>query len=180
MSSAVSRALGEKVDTQAVGTGGVDAPAFKLYLPRADETMPAATVLPNQHTVPAGTETVLLVEDEAAVRKLLRRVLQSCGYTILEARDRQEASAIAQQHSGWIDLLVTYLMMPKMSGRELAERLAQIRPEMRILLVSGYTDEMVIRQGVLQASVTFLQKPFTPISLARKIREVLDAEASHH
>jgi two-component system, cell cycle sensor histidine kinase and response regulator CckA len=153
---------------------------FKLYLPRADESMPAATVLPSRRTIPAGTETVLVVEDEAAVRNLLRRVLQSCGYTILEAQDGKEALEIAQRHAGRIDLLVTDLVMPKMSGRELAERLTQARPGMRTLMMSGYSNDVVIRQGALQASVAFLQKPFSPIDLARKVREILDAEARRH
>jgi PAS domain S-box-containing protein len=149
---------------------------FKLYLPRSDEGMPAATAMPKQLIVPAGTETVLVVEDEAAVRNLLRRVLQSRGYTILEARDGQEAIEVAQQHLGPIDLLITDLVMPRMGGRELAERLAQIRPGMRTLLISGYSDKMAIDHGMLQASVVFVQKPFGPIDLVRKVREVLDAE----
>jgi PAS domain S-box-containing protein len=153
---------------------------FKLYLPRADEGIPAATALPKQLTVPTGTETVLVVEDEAAVRNLLRRVLQSRGYTILEARDGLEAIEVALQYSGRIDLLITDLVMPRVSGRELAERLAQVRPEIRILLMSGYSDEVVMRQGTLQASFAFVQKPFSPTNLARKVREVLDAEARRH
>jgi PAS domain S-box-containing protein len=153
---------------------------FKLYLPRADESMPAATVLPSRLSIPAGSETVLVVEDEAAVRNLLRRVLQSCGYTILEAQDGKVALEIAQRHAGRIDLLVTDLVMPKMSGRELVERLTQARPGMRTLMMSGYSNDVVIRQGALQASVAFLQKPFSPIDLARKVREILDAEARRH
>jgi PAS domain S-box-containing protein len=150
--------------------------SLKLYLPRADEGMPVATAIPKQLTIPVGTETVLVVEDEAAVRNLLRRVLQSRGYTILEARDGQEAIEVAQQHLGRIDLLITDLVMPRMSGRELIERLVQVRPEIRILLMSGYSDKMAVDQGMLQASLTFVQKPFGPIDLVRKVREVLDAE----
>jgi CheY-like chemotaxis protein len=153
---------------------------FKLYLPRADASMPAATTLPNQLTIPAGMETVLVVEDEADVRNLLRRVLQARGYTILEARDGLEAIEVALQYSGRIDLLITDLVMPRMSGRELAASLAQARPEMRILLMSGYSDEVMMRQGMLQATFAFVQKPFSPINLARKVREVLDAEARRH
>jgi PAS domain S-box-containing protein len=150
---------------------------FKLYLPRADEGLPAAAALANQLAAPAGTETILVVEDAADVRNLLRRVLQSHGYTILEARDGLEAIEVALQHSGRIDLLITDLVMPKMSGRELAERLALVRPDMRILLMSGYSDKAVTRQGMLPTSFAFVQKPFSPPHLARKVREILDAEA---
>jgi CheY-like chemotaxis protein len=152
---------------------------FKLYLPRADEVMPVATVLPEQFTPLVGTETILVVEDEATIRNLLRRVLQSRGYTILEARDGQEALEVAQQHVGRIDLLITDLVMPRMSGRELARRLAQLQPEVRILLISGYSDKAALDQEMLQASAVFLQKPFSPADLVRKVREVLNAEARH-
>jgi PAS domain S-box-containing protein len=148
---------------------------FKVYLPRAEQTTPSAKAPPDLLKVPGGTETVLLVEDEDAVRTLSRLVLQSSGYTVLEARDGQEAVWVAQQHQGPIHILVTDLVMPRMSGRQLADLLTQARPHVRTLFMSGYTDEAVLRHGVLEASVAFLQKPFSPIGLARRVREVLDA-----
>ena len=148
----------------------------KVYVPRAEETTIAAKPSPEGLTIPRGTETVLLVEDEDAVRTLSRIVLQSSGYRVLEARDGQEAVWVAQQHPGPIDILVTDLVMPRMSGRQLADLLAQARPHTRVLFMSGYTDEAVTRHGVLEAGAAFLQKPFSPIGLARKVREVLDAE----
>jgi PAS domain S-box-containing protein len=151
---------------------------FKVYLPRAEETIPFAKPSPNLLKLPQGNETILLVEDEDAVRTLSRQVLQSNGYTVLEARDGQEAIWVAQQHQGSIHLLVTDVVMPRMSGRQLADLLAQARPYLRILFMSGYTDEAVLRHGVLEASVAFLQKPFNPIELVRKVREVLDEEKS--
>jgi CheY-like chemotaxis protein len=119
----------------------------------------------------------LLVEDEDGVRALGKVVLQSGGYTVLEARNGQEAIRVAQEHSGQIDVLVTDMVMPRMSGRQLVNLLAPTRPQMRILFVSGYTDEVVLRHDLLGTGVAFLEKPFTPIGLARKVREVLDAKA---
>jgi PAS domain S-box-containing protein len=151
---------------------------FRVYLPRAVETNPSPKSSGEIPTIPRGHETVLLVEDEEAVRNLSRIVLQACGYTVLEARDGQEGISIAQQHQGTIDLLLTDLVMPRMSGHQLADLLVQTRPHMRILFMSGYNDEAIRRHGQDQTAVALLEKPFAPISLARKIREVLDAEAS--
>jgi PAS domain S-box-containing protein len=148
---------------------------FKVYLPRAQETTPAPGSSPDPLEIPQGTETVLLVEDEEAVRTLTRLVLQSSGYTVLEAWDGQDAVQVAQQYPGPIHLLVTDLVMPRMSGRQLAGLLTPSRPRLRILFMSGYTDEALLRRGVLEAGVGFLQKPFNPSGLARKVREVLDA-----
>ena len=117
---------------------------------------------------------MLLVEDEDGVRGLARHVLQGCGYTILEARDGAEALRVAGQH-GRIDLLVSDVVLPRTGGRELAERLAALQPGVRVLFLSGYTEDAVVRHGILEAQVAFLQKPFTPASLAAKVREVLDA-----
>jgi PAS domain S-box-containing protein len=148
---------------------------FKVYLPRAAETAPSMRSSPGLLKVPKGTETVLLVEDEDAVRTLARLVLQSSGYTVLEARDGQEGLGVAQQHPGTIQLLVTDLVMPRMSGRQLADLLTDTRPSLQVLFLSGYTDEAVLRHGGTDAGVALLQKPFSPIGLARKVREVLDA-----
>jgi PAS domain S-box-containing protein len=150
---------------------------FEIYLPRAAETSPTSKSSPDMLMAPKGTETVLLVEDEDSLRNLSRLILQASGYKVLEARDGQEAVWVAQQHPEPVHLLVTDVVMPRMSGRHLADLLAQARPELRILFMSGYTDEAVLRHGVLEAGVAFLQKPFTPIGLARKVREVLDAKA---
>ena len=146
----------------------------KIYLPRvpgvAEGPVPAAE--PQQ--VRGGDETVLLVEDAAPVRTLARRSLEACGYRVLEAADGPSALLLSTRHRAGIDILVTDVVMPGMSGRELAERLAPERPSMKVLYTSGYTDDAMVRQGVLSAGVAFLQKPFVPDTLARKVREVLD------
>jgi two-component system, cell cycle sensor histidine kinase and response regulator CckA len=147
---------------------------FKVYLPVAEELIPSTKSDSDTLKISKGTETVLLVEDEDAVRSLSRLILQSSGYTVLEARNGQEAMWVAQQHQGTIHILVTDLVMPRMNGRQLADLLGQIRPQMKILFMSGYTDEAVLRHGVSESTVAFLQKPFSPIGLARKVREVLD------
>jgi PAS domain S-box-containing protein len=149
---------------------------FKVYLPRAEATGPLAKSSPNVLEAPRGSETVLLVEDEDSVRTLSRLVLQSSGYTVLEARDGQEGAVVAQQHPGPIHVLVTDLVMPRMSGRQLADVVSQARPGVRVLFLSGYTDEAMAQRGAIEAGLAFLQKPFSPISLVRKVREVLDAE----
>jgi CheY-like chemotaxis protein len=146
---------------------------FKIYLPEAEEA-PAAGAPGPAAVVPCGPETLLLAEDEDAVRALARRVLQRQGYTVLEARDGAEALRVAAQHPGPIHLLVTDVVMPHLGGRELADRLGPLCPQTKVLFVSGYTDDAVVRHGVQQAEVAFLQKPFTPLALAQKVREVLD------
>jgi CheY-like chemotaxis protein len=150
----------------------------KVYLPR----MPGAAEAPFPGPAPVvtavrgGTETVLLVEDATPVRTLARRGLEGHGYRVLDASDGPAALELSARHQGRIDLLVTDVVMPGMSGRELAERLAPQRPTMKVLYTSGYTDDAMVRQGVLTAGVAFLQKPFVPDSLARKVREVLDRD----
>jgi PAS domain S-box-containing protein len=148
--------------------------AFKVYLPATAERPPAGKSAPGLHAVPRGSETVLLVEDEDALRALAGNVLRSYGYTVLEAGDGREAVRVATEHPGPIDLLVSDVVMPHLGGRQLAERLAAVRPGVRVLFVSGYTDDAVVRHGVLEAEFAFLQKPFTPTALAQKVREVLD------
>jgi PAS domain S-box-containing protein len=147
---------------------------FHVYLPRTTETATAVKSPPDILNIPKGAETVLLVEDEEAVRTISKVVLQSSGYSVLEARDGQEAVWVAQQHQGPIHILVTDVVMPRMSGRQLASMLSQTRPQMRVLFMSGYANE----GGSSLANVGFLQKPFLPISLSRKVREVLDAKES--
>jgi len=148
--------------------------SFKIYLPRIDAPVEGVKTA-GSVSVPRGTETVLLVEDAAAVRAVAKQVLERQGYTVLEAPDGDVALHVAQKHRGPIHLLLTDVVMPVLSGRPLAEQLARVRPDMKVLYASGYTDDSVVRHGILEAGTAYLQKPFTPDSLARKVREVLDA-----
>jgi len=147
---------------------------FKIYLPAVKGAPHAA----KESAVPAGgSETVLLVEDDAGLRGLARMVLEAQGgYKVLESPGGKEARLFAGQHKGPIHLLLTDVVMPGMSGRELSEELATLRPEMKILYMSGYTDDTVVRHGVLEEGMAFLQKPFTAESLLRKVRELLDTQ----
>ncbi len=146
--------------------------SFKIYLPRADEPVsPAAAAAPQ---VVGGSETVLVVEDVAAVRAVTRQMLERHGYRVLEASNGATALSLAQQHQSAIHLLVTDVVMPEVSGRELADQLVQLRPDMKVLFMSGYTDDAIVRHGILQEGIAYLQKPFTPDTLARKVRVVLD------
>lgn len=121
------------------------------------------------------TETVLVVEDEVGVRSLVRQVLAQSGYQVIEASRGEEAIALSQSLKRPIHLLVTDVIMPQMSGRELATRLAEIHPNIKVLFMSGYTSEGIVHNGVLERDTAFLQKPFTPTALARKVGEVLEA-----
>ena len=146
--------------------------SFKIYLPRVDEPVsPAGAPAPQ---VVGGSETVLVVEDVAAVRAVTRQMLERQGYCVLEAANGATALSLARQHQSAIHLLVTDVVMPEVSGRELADQLVQLRPDMRVLFMSGYTDDAVVRHGILQEGIAYLQKPFTPDTLARKVRAVLD------
>jgi two-component system cell cycle sensor histidine kinase/response regulator CckA len=147
---------------------------FKIYLPARGIDAAGTLASQTQPAMPRGHETILLVEDEDMVRDLVRTVLQGSGYTILEARQGGEALSLAGQHQGAIDLLVTDLVMPHMSGRELAERLKALRLDLKVLFMSGYTDDVVVRHGLVAADVEFLPKPFSPGVLASKVRKTLD------
>jgi CheY-like chemotaxis protein len=148
--------------------------SFKIYLPRI--ATPAGRVSgPHQGGLSRGTETVLVVEDEPAVLTLSRRALEAQGYVVLAASDAPAALRVVERHGGTIHLLVTDVVMPGLSGRELADRLAAQRPGIRVLYMSGYPGDDVVRHGTLPGGSAFLQKPFSPDSLARKVREVLDA-----
>jgi PAS domain S-box-containing protein len=150
---------------------------FRLYLPRAEGPAAAGRPHPGVPAARRGSETVLLAEDEAAVRTLGRHALRAAGYTVLEAAGGAEALRLAGGYLRPIHLLVTDLVMPGVGGRELAVRLAAVHPEARVLYVSGYTDDAVVRHGVREGQAPFLPKPFTPADLARKVREVLDGPA---
>src|SRR6266850_1965707 len=148
--------------------------SFKIYLPRIDAPVEGVKTA-GSVSVPRGTETVLLVEDAAAVRAVAKQVLERQGYTVLQAPDGELALHVAHKHRGPIHLLLTDVVMPVLGGRRLAEQLALVRPDMKVLYASGYTDDSIVRHGILEAGIAYLQKPFTPDSLARKVREVLDA-----
>jgi two-component system, cell cycle sensor histidine kinase and response regulator CckA len=147
---------------------------FKIYLPQSHgEVAPAAPPEPLA-LVPAREQTILLVEDNAAVRALMRRILEQSGYTILEAASGAEAIAAAENHDGPIHLLLTDMVMPEMSGQVLAQRLERLRPTIRVLYASGYTENAIVHHGTLAGAAIFLQKPFTTSELIHKVREVLE------
>jgi PAS domain S-box-containing protein len=147
---------------------------FNIYLPRAEASArPVARQEPTQG-IPSGGETILLVEDNDEVRDLAQRVLKRQGYTLLQARNGQEALQLAASHPGPIHLLLTDVIMPGISGVTLAEQLAHTRSDSKVLFMSGYTDEKIEHHGVLEPGVAFLQKPFSPMELARRVRVVLD------
>jgi len=148
---------------------------FKIYLPRVDTPVGGEPEPPVTVESLRGTETVLIAEDSDAVRKVARAVLERHGYTVLDASNGPAALEVAIWHSAPIHLLLTDVIMPEMSGRELADRLTELRPDVRVLYFSGYTDDAIVRHGVLEEGIAYLEKPFTPDKLAHKVREVLDA-----
>jgi two-component system cell cycle sensor histidine kinase/response regulator CckA len=150
--------------------------SFKVYFPRFDADSKEPAILAPDDTPPGGTETVLLVEDQAAVRAIAREMLEKRGYRVLEASDGAGALAIATNQKERIDLLVTDVVMPGLTGRELADRFRQVRPECKVLFVSGYTGDAILHHGVLERGMQFLQKPFTSDALLRKVREAIESE----
>jgi two-component system cell cycle sensor histidine kinase/response regulator CckA len=147
---------------------------FRLYFPQADRTAVAhSSSLPPDRRKMRGSETILLVEDEECVRTLARTILTKYGYKVLEAPGGGEALLLCELHSTRIDLLLTDMVMPRMSGRQLAERLVALRPELKVLYMSGYTDDAIVRHGIQDSTIAFIQKPITPETLARKVRETL-------
>ena len=148
---------------------------FRIYLPRAAGAAVPSGLGERPAQSPRGTETILLVEDEPGVRRLSRTILEAQGYSVLEAASGDEALKVARSHTGVIHLVATDVIMPGMSGRVLWDRLRVLRPDARVLFMSGYTDDAIARHGVLERGIAFLQKPFTPQRLAEKVREVLDA-----
>jgi PAS domain S-box-containing protein len=147
---------------------------FRIYLPRLEATQSSGTLGDASGAALDGSETVLLVEDDASVCELVRAVLTSHGYTVLSARRPQEAEILCERNRERIELMLADVVMPEMSGAELAKRLMPENPRMKVLFMSGYIDDSVIRQGIQGKEAAFLQKPFSPQSLARKVREVLD------
>ncbi|MGQ9645605.1 MAG: PAS domain S-box protein [Thermodesulfobacteriota bacterium] len=149
---------------------------FKIYLPRTDDSLEDANAEEDRRAeMHRGFETILEVEDEIEVRKLVAQVLTNQGYTVLEASDGKEALKVVRENAGKkIDLLLTDVVMPGMSGRELAEALGLRHPKMKVLYMSGYTDDAIVHHGVLEEGINYIQKPFTLDALARKVREVLD------
>jgi CheY-like chemotaxis protein len=157
-----------------------------VYLPRVAAVTPSAEPRPAAATgpgprpraearlTPGRGETILLVEDAQRVRAVVKEILEMSGYVVLEARHGADALEVSGRHGGTIHLLVTDVVMPQMSGRELAQRLATLRPQLKVLYMSGYTDDAIVRHGVLASGIAFLSKPFTPDALALKVREVLD------
>jgi CheY-like chemotaxis protein len=149
---------------------------FSVYLPRVQEEAEAgSSEKPADRRPVTGTETVLLVEDEGAVRVLVRRVLDRNGYRVLEASSGPDALRLLESNSEPVHMLLTDVVMPGMSGRELADRLAPEYPQMKILYMSGYTDEAIVHHGVLDQGIALIEKPFTPEVLLRQVREILDA-----
>ncbi len=146
---------------------------FKIYFPCVSSGIEIATASMEPEKASCGSQTILIVEDEAALLQVTHRSLETVGYAILPARSPAEAIQISESHPGPIHLMVTDVVMPGMSGAQLAIHLAALRPEMKVLYVSGYTDDTIVRHGVLEPGLAFLQKPFSPKTLARKVGEVL-------
>jgi two-component system cell cycle sensor histidine kinase/response regulator CckA len=164
--------------TQWGGHFGVDTElgkgtSFKVYLPTVACSQPSGDSGHGTKIAPHGKETILLVEDEDAVRRITKLALQSLDYTVLEAANGAEAFRLCERHKGSIDMLITDVVMPEIGGRQVAEHVTARRRGIKVLFVSGYTDDDVVRHGILKSEVAFLQKPFTQMGLARKVREML-------
>jgi CheY-like chemotaxis protein/histone H3/H4 len=149
---------------------------FKIYFPRLKEDVEPATLHVSATEMPRGSETILLVEDEAKLRNILSEILRGLGYSVLVAEDGQNALGISAAHEAPIDLLITDIIMPGIGGRELANHLVHARPELNVLYISGYTDDSIITQGVFSNKLAFLQKPISTTDLAHKVRAILDEE----
>jgi CheY-like chemotaxis protein len=165
--------------SQSGGSVGVESElgkgtTFRIYLPRYDH-VPAGMATPPPPSTLRGEETILLVEDDEQVRGMMRALLRRQGYQVLEAQNGGEAFLVCEKHVGRIDVLLTDVVMPRMSGRELGERLVRSRPELKVLYMSGYAEHAVVHQGVVEPGIAYLPKPITPAALLRKLREVLDS-----
>jgi PAS domain S-box-containing protein len=151
--------------------------SFKIYLPRLEDAADQPQVAAAAGPLPGGSETVLLVEDEPALRLLVEEILTRGGYRVLQRERPEDALALAASHGGAIDLVLTDVIMPNMSGRQMADALRAARPTIRVLFMSGYTDDAISHHGILEPGTHFLEKPFTADGLLRKVRAVLEAEA---
>jgi CheY-like chemotaxis protein len=161
---------GGRISVTSEAGGGA---SFEIYLPKSEEKQSADEGVGQTVEALGGSETILLVEDEEAVRNLGAQLLSSQGYRVLEASNGGEALLICEQYPNPIHLMLTDVVMPNMSGRQLAERLAPIKPDMKVIYMSGYTDDTVLQRGIPSSETAFLNKPFTPDSLMRKVRQVL-------
>jgi two-component system, cell cycle sensor histidine kinase and response regulator CckA len=156
-----------------VGQGSV----FRVLLPQTADLPARPADRAAIGTLPRGTETLLLVEDETGVRELIRGCLTRSGYAVLEAKDAKQALELFVRNGNQVDLLVTDVVMPRLSGRVLAERLMGMQPSLKVLYMSGYTDDAAVGESVTSGA-SYLQKPFTPEALVRKVREILDGRHS--
>jgi DNA-binding NtrC family response regulator len=152
---------------------------FKIYLPRVTETAETPVSKKPELVRKQGFETILLVEDDPGVRELVGSMLTAQGYSVLISKNPQDVGTICERHLGKIHLLLTDLILPGMSGRDVAKLVASLRPDVRVLFMSGYTDDSLIHSHGFDKSFAFLQKPFSSVTLAAKIREVLDADGSN-
>jgi len=146
---------------------------FRIYLPRHRDETVEKTEVPLEAKLQGGTETILIVEDEASVLKLTEAMLQMLGYRVITAGNKDDALRIVEETDEEIDLLLTDVVMPDMDGKELSERILAIRPGLKCLYMSGYSDDVIARQGILEEGVKFVSKPFTVKQLAAKVREAL-------
>jgi len=148
--------------------------SFKTYLPRVDQAAQAVLKPTIELSAIHGTEKILLVEDDRMVRDLAQSVLRNCGYTVIAPERIADMESVCREYAGWVDLLLTDVVMPGVSGRDLASSMTSLRPDMKVLYMSGYTDNAIVHKGLLDPGIWFLPKPFTPATLAAKVREVLD------
>jgi CheY-like chemotaxis protein len=151
---------------------------FKIYFPRVEADAERQLKIDAASPLPQGTETILLVEDETVVRALTRENLHVCGYKVLEAINGEGALKVSREYKETIHLLLTDVVMPRMSGRQLAERITKERRGIPVLYISGFTDDSIVHHGVLEPGTQFLEKPFTLNAMARKVRQVLDQGSS--
>ena len=158
----------------AVGSGTT----FTIYLPPAGSLTPSAVPTATLSTLPVGTETIIVVEDAADVRNLARLALEAAGYRVLAADGGEQAFDLVQKYVGPIHLLITDVVMPTINGGLVAKRLSEQRPELKVLYISGYNEDIIVRNGVIEGRVAFLAKPFTPATLTRKVRDILDHESN--